>query len=205
MGRTNLIRSLLITNIELIDNFASMEYIGKRISIKQVDNGLSIVILSSINKTKNLILFIWFFLWTLSGIIIFAQYFIVPDPDTKTAIIVWMGFWAYFEYKIFKAFMWRKFGVEKIKLREGKLFYKRDVSGKGKIKEYEFDFIKDLRIIEPKENSFFENLNNSYWVIAGEKLAFDYYGKEIRFGIQVEEKDAKELYKVIRNELIQQN
>ena len=178
-----------------------MEYIGKRISIKRTDDQVSIVILSSVNKTKNRILFLWFFLWTLSGIVIFAQYFLLTDTNTKTGIIVWLGFWAYFEYKIFKAFMWRKYGVEKIKLRDGKLFYKRDRAGKGKIKVFEFDFIKDLCIIEPKENSFFENLDNSYWVIAGEKLAFDYYGKEIRFGIQLEEIDAKGLFKTMKNEL----
>lgn len=178
-----------------------MEYIGKRISIKRKEEETSIVILSSENKAKNILLFIWFFLWTLSGIIIFTQYFIITDQNTKAAIIVWMGFWVYFEYKIFKAFMWRKFGVEKIKLREQKFFYKRDVAGKGKINVYEFDFIKDFRIIKVKESSFFENLNNSYWVIAGEKLAFDYYGKEIPFGIQLYEEDAKNLFKMIRAEI----
>jgi hypothetical protein len=178
-----------------------MEYIGKRISIKRTENETSIVILSSTEKWKNLILFIWFFLWTISGIIVFGQYFLQHDENLRVIIVVWLGFWAYFEYKIFKAFMWRKFGIEKIKLREGKLFYKRDVAGKGKIKVYEFDFIKDFRVAEPKENSFFENFNNSYWVIAGEKLAFDYYGKEIKFAIQLDEADAKALFKVIKNKI----
>jgi hypothetical protein len=91
--------------------------------------------------------------------------------------------------------------MEKIKLRDGKLLYKKDVSGKGKIKEYEFGSIKDLRVVEQNENSFFESLNNSYWVIAGEKLAFDHNGKEIKFGIQLDEKDAKELLKVIKGKI----
>ena len=177
-----------------------MEYIGKRISIKRDEKGVSIVILSTVDKVKKILLFIWFFLWTLSGVIVFSQYFITHDQQTRVAFIVWLGFWAYFEYQIFKAVMWRSFGVEKIKLREGKLFYKKDVSGKCKIKNYEFDFIKDLRVVEQKDN-FFENLNNSYWVIAGEKLAFDYYGKEIKFGIQLDEADAKALFKVIKNRI----
>ena len=177
-----------------------MEYIGKRISIKRDEKGVSIVILSTVDKVKKILLFIWFFLWTLSGVIVFSQYFITHDQQTRVAFIVWLGFWAYFEYQIFKAVMWRIFGVEKIKLREWKLFYKKDVSGKCKIKNYEFDFIKDLRVVEQKDN-FFENLNNSYWVIAGEKLAFDYYGKEIKFGIQLDEADAKALFKVIKNRI----
>lgn len=177
-----------------------MEYIGKRISIKRTENELSIVILSLINKVKNRFLLLWFILWSISGLIVLSQYFVMPDPNTKTAIIVWMGFWAYFEYKIFHAYLWRKSGKEKIKINDKKLLYKRDVLGRGKIKIYDIDFIKDLRLIEPKEDSFIENLNNSYWVIAGEKLAFDYYGREIKFGLQLDETDAKALLKLIKNE-----
>lgn len=175
-----------------------MDYIGKRISIQQKGNDLSIVILALQDKLKNTLLFIWFLLWSLSGIIIFSQYFLLTDPDTKTVLIVWMGFWAYFEYKIFTAYRWRKFGKEIIKIRNGNFSYKRDVSGKGKIKEYRIDLIKNLRYIKSQENSFFENLNDSYWVIANEKLAFDHNGAEIKFGLQLDESDAKALLKRIR-------
>ncbi len=178
-----------------------MEYIGKRISIKRIENGTSFVILSSIEKIKKIILFVWFTLWTISGVVVFAQYFLMKDEQTRIAIIVWMGFWAYFEYKIFKAVIWRNYGVEKIKLKDRKLFYKRDIAGKGKIKVFDFDFIKDIRVVEAQENSFFENLNNSYWVIAGEKLAFDYMGKEIKMGIQLDNADATDLLKLIKNKL----
>ena len=178
-----------------------MDYIGKRISIKRKENEISIVIISLKEKAKNILLTIYLALWSLSGIIVFSQYLVIPNANTRLALLVWLAFWAYFEYKIFKAYMWRKFGVEKIKLRNSKFLYKRDRAGKGKIKEYEYDFIKNLKFIEPKENSFFENINNSYWVIAGERLAFDYYGKEIKFGIQLEEADAKALLKLISKEI----
>lgn len=178
-----------------------MEYIGKRISIKRKEGEASIVILSTVDKLKRTLLFCWFFLWTLSGVIVFSQFFLIHDEKTKVALMIWMGFWAYFEYKIFTAYMWRKFGVEKIKLREHKFFYKRDVAGRGKINVFEFDFIKDLRIIEKKNNSFFDNLNHSYWVVAGECLAFDYYGKEIKLALQIDEKEATELYQLLKNEI----
>ena len=178
-----------------------MEYIGKRISIKRKENEVSIVIISLKEKTKNVLLTIYLVLWSLSGIVVFSQLLVMPDKNTQLALFVWLCFWAYFEVKIFRAFMWRKFGVEKIKLRENKFLYKRDRAGKGTIKTYEYDFMKELRYMEPKENSFFENINNSYWVIAGERLAFDYYGKEIKFGIQLEEADAKGLLKLIKKEI----
>lgn len=175
-----------------------MEYIGKRISLKKNDNELSIVIVSQSEKSKNILLFAWFFIWTVSGIVVLAQYFAIPDPNTRVMLMVWLAFWMYFEYRIFKAFMWRKYGVEKIKLRDNKFFYKRDVAGKGKVRVYEFDFIKDLRIVEPKENSFADNMNNSYWMVGGEKLAFDYYGKEIKFALQLDESESKALFNRIK-------
>lgn len=129
-----------------------MEYIGKRISIKKKENHeWSIVILSSIDKTKNRLLFAWLFAWTVSGIIVLTQYFVIIDQQTKIALIVWLGFWAYFEYKIFKAFMWRKFGVEKIKLQDGKLYYKRDVSGKGKFKFSNSILLKTSEQLNPRK------------------------------------------------------
>lgn len=176
-----------------------MDYIGKRISIKRSVEGLSIVILSLADKTKNRLLLTWLILWSVGGLIVLSQYFLLTDPNTKIAIIVWLCFWLYFEWKILNAYLWRRAGKEIIKIRENKLQYKRDISGKGKVKTYATDYIKDLRITEPKENSFFESLNNSYWVIAGEKLAFDYYGTEIKLGIQLDDKEAKELLKVIKN------
>jgi len=178
-----------------------MEYIGKRISIKRSEKEASIVILSTTDKIKKTILFIWFVLWSLGGVIVFTQYFLIKDEQTRIAILVWLGFWSYFEYKTFRAVRWRNSGLEKIKLRERKLFYKRDVGGRGKIHVYEFDFIKDLRLIDIKENSFFENLNNSYWVIAGEKISFDYYGKEIKLGLQLDEADSNALFKFIKNKI----
>jgi hypothetical protein len=178
-----------------------MEYIGKRISIKKAEKEISIVIISFSEKMKNILLFSWLFIWTVSGFVVLSQYFTINDKDAKVMLMVWLAFWAYFEYKSFKALIWRKYGVEKIKLRENKLFYKREISGKGKIHVYEYDFIKDFRVVDFKENSFADNMNNAYWAIGGERLAFDYYGKEIKFGLQLSEDETNALYKLIKKEV----
>ena len=178
-----------------------MEYIGNRISIKRIENETSIVILSFSDKFKNKLLLTWLILWTISGLIVLSQFFTFTDPNTKIAIIVWMGFWIYFEFKIWSAYLWRKNGKETIRIKNDKLFYKRDSLGTNKFKTYGTDFIKELRILETEENSFFENLNNSYWVVAGEKVAFDFYGKEIKIGIQLTDNEAKSLLKVLQTKL----
>lgn len=178
-----------------------MEYLGKRISIKKSEKEVSIIIISFSEKAKNILLFSWLFIWTVSGFVVLSQYFIIGDKNAKAMLMVWLAFWAYFEYKSFRALMWRKYGVEKIKLRENKLFYKREIAGKGKINIYEFDFIKDFRVVEFKENSFSDNMSNAYWAIGGEQLAFDYYGKEIKFGLQLNEEETNALYKLIKKEI----
>ena len=69
-----------------------MVYIGKRISIKSSENEISIVIISLKEKTKNILLTIYLFLWSISGIIVFSQYLTVSDPNTKLAMLLWMAF-----------------------------------------------------------------------------------------------------------------
>lgn len=178
-----------------------MEYIGERISVKQKPDEVSIVILPYTNKTKTLLLFLWLLLWTISGFVVLYYYGSIKEQNTKAAIIVWFGFWAYFEYVVIKALIWRTKGVEKIKLKSNKLFYKRQFFKKGKIKVYEFDFIKNFKSIPEKENSFIDNINKSYWSVSGEKISFDYYGKEIKFGTQLSDSDADKLAKRIQREL----
>lgn len=178
-----------------------MKYIGNRISWLSSEQGLSIVILSSIDNFKKYILFFWLLAWTVCGALVFTEIFKIQDSNTKIAFIVWMAFWAYFEYKVLTAFIWRQFGKEKIKINNGNLLIKKDISGRGKTQSYQIDFIKDLRL-RTTENSFLESLNKSYWVVAGEVLAFDYYGKEIKFGIQLPENEAKEILNIIKQKII---
>lgn len=178
-----------------------MEFIGKRISVKQKEKELSIVILSFKDKVKNIFLLGWCILWTIAGLAVLSQYFFETDPNNKTVIIVWMGFWAYFEFKVIKAYRWRTYGKEIIKIRKDLLLYKRDVSGKGKINEYQTDFIKNLRTIKKGENSFIETLNNSYWMTGSETLEFDYNGREIKFAFQLEEKDSEALLQLLKKKI----
>jgi hypothetical protein len=178
-----------------------MDFIGKQISINRQESVLSIVILSVKEKAKNIALLAWLFLWSVCGVIVFTQYFITSDLNIKAVIIVWLGFWIYFEYKIVRAYLWRKQGKELIKIKEGKMLYKKAISGKEKIKDFFLENIKNIRLIEIQENSFMEIIGNSYWTISGEKIAFDYLGSEIRLGLQLSDEDAKALIKLLKSKL----
>lgn len=177
-----------------------MEYIGDRISVVKKEDEISIVILASIDKKKLNLLFFWLIAWTVCGLLVIGQSFSLTDESLKAYLIGWLAFWAYFEYKIGKAYLWRKSGMEKIKLKDKMLFYKREIAGKGKVHVYQYDFIKDLRLIV-SSNNFINTVNSSYWVISGERIEFQYYGKPVRFGLQLSDKDAKGLLHLIQREL----
>src|SRR3954466_3641234 len=98
-----------------------MQVISDRVSILEKDNVFSLVILPTTDKKKLWALFLWLMAWTICGVIVFANYFNMTTKETKIFIIVYLSFWAYFEYKIARAYTWKKFGKEKLWIKKGKL------------------------------------------------------------------------------------
>lgn len=180
-----------------------MEWIGPRVSYVEKDNELSIVISSLSEKKKNRLMLFWIIAWVIGGLCMFAYYFMATDNQVKLMIIVWLAFWFYFLFKVLRAYRWRVMGKEIIKIREGKIFYKLDIAGTGKIKGYELDLINDLRILtkEDKSADFFKSMENSYWIISGERIGFNYGGKLISFGLQLTDNEASSLLKILRKRL----
>lgn len=180
---------------------AKIYNIGKRISISKKEGSTSIIIYPEKNKLNQAVLLVWFLLWTAGGLImLFARqlgYYSAP----KTYVMVWMAFWLYFEYITGYALIWRSYGFERILLKNKKLFYKKEIRGTGKTKTYDFEFIKDLQLLPTKENSFANVISDSYWMPGGEKLFFWYQGRQIHFGQQLNEIDAKNLLKLMKNEI----
>jgi hypothetical protein len=175
-----------------------MEYIGKRISVLRSPDELSVVILSEVENKKSTLLFLWLLGWTAGGLIVFWEFLQVTEANRKPGFIIWLAFWFYFEYTISKAYMWRRNGKEKIKLKRGTLSIKREVNKKGKASNYDLGLMKDFRLVLEK-SKLMNSLNNSYWSVAGETITFDYYGKTISFGLQLNEEDSKALYKLIKH------
>ncbi len=174
-----------------------MKNLGEKISILEKDNVVSVVIYSTDKKWKTNLMFIWLFLWTICGVVVFANYFNLTDKNQKMIVIIYMAFWAYFEFKIAKAFMFRKFGKEKIWIKKGVLYYQRQITSRSKINEYDVELINDFRILQPDRGNFFVQMQESFWVIGGEKLCFNYGKKQIVMGIQIADEHAKKLFKLL--------
>lgn len=174
--------------------------IGERISVSKKDESISIIIYPEKSKLNQAILFIWFLLWTVGGLIMLLGRQLGYYSAPKTYVMVWMAFWLYFEYITGYALLWRSFGFERILIKNKKLYYKKEIRGKGKTKSFDIEFIKDPQLVTTDERSFAKVMSDSYWMPGGEKIFFWYQGKQIRLGQQLNESDAKNLLKLIKSE-----
>lgn len=176
---------------------AEIESISKRASVVKGENELSIVISSAEDRAKAKNIGIILALWLVGGIVIGVNYFRIDDQNTKLFILVWLAFWAYFSYVIIKAFLWQWSGKELIKVKDGKLLYKRDVNGRGWVIDYTLEGISDLRKYGEKTPPWLKRFGGDYWTVDCDSLAFDYEEKEIAFGFKLSEKETDKLIKLI--------
>ncbi|MDI9341986.1 MAG: hypothetical protein QM534_15545 [Sediminibacterium sp.] len=175
-----------------------MKVLGKRVSILKKDDLLSIVILPTTDKRKLGLLFLWLMAWTVCGIIVFANYFKLQNKDAKLFIIIYLSFWAYFEVKIMRAFLWKRFGKEKIWIKAGFLNYQREINKRGKVKDFDLELITDLKLIELHHSSWSDTINQSFWIKGGERLQFQCQAKTVTFGMQLTDEEARGVLQEIK-------
>lgn len=174
-----------------------MKVISDRISILKKDNLVSIVILPTQDKRKLGILFLWLMAWSVCGILVFTNYFRQTNADAKLFIIIYLSFWAYFEFNIARAFIWKRFGREKLWVRDGVLHYQKEINNKGRVREFNLNLITTLRLIPISTTSFADSFSQSFWVKGGERLEFNAQSKLIRLGMQISDEEAR----IILNEV----
>jgi hypothetical protein len=188
-----------IKPLKKVNQSDNIEVIGQRISTLKADGVSSFVIIPTASNWKLNLLLVWIFVWTLSGCIVLGNYFTLTNTNIKLVVIVWLGFWAYFEFRTVRAFIFKKYGKEKIWIKGSTFNYWRDVAGRGKKLEFETDLIKDLQLTVKDKKDFFQFMNDSFWVVGTESISFIYGTKTYRMGVQLDEEDAKELLKQIKH------
>jgi hypothetical protein len=171
----------------------NIQTISKRSSILIKDEVFSLVILPTDDKKKTNLMFLWLLAWSVSGVIVMANYFTLTQEKAKLMLIVWLAFWAYFEFKIIRVYMWKRFGKEKLWIKNGTLLYQQDINGKGKIKEFDLNLISDLSLIELTNGSIADTFSQTFWVKGGERIEFSCQSKVIKFGMQLTDDEANKI------------
>lgn len=175
-----------------------MKWIGNRISFVDDKQFTTIVIYPENKVWLKAVMGAWCSMWLMIGITVVTSYFSFQfTQKEKVAIFVFMTFWSYYAYRVGRSFFWIMWGKELIKIDEVALYYKKSIKSFGKSTPYYLENIKKITVEMPENKSIQYVWEASPWIYGGERLAFEYQNKVIRFGRKIEEKDAKLLFSVI--------
>jgi hypothetical protein len=176
-----------------------IEDISARMSVAKTDTELSIVIASVADRRQTYMMGFWLMFWLALGVIGIVYLFFLPDKQMRVMLLVWLGFWIYFAYTVGKAWLWKRYGYELIKVREGKLVFKRDVRGRGFVNTYPTYQIQQLRANASKSPGWVQRLGGNYLSTEGESIVFDMPDKEIRFGYQLSQAERDAVIRLLRH------
>ncbi len=185
--------------IVIFFNFVKMKLIGDRVSYKIHEDYSTIVISTNIDKWKETLLLTWLVGWTICGSVFF--YFLFAGDfvkEEKLMLLVMCVFWLFFQIRIGKVYLWRKSGMEFIKIDKDIMTIKRSIRGFGKAIPYQLGRIKNVQGLELNPKGFSKSMNDSFWVIGQGTVRFFYNQKEIRFGAQLSTKDAEKLARTVK-------
>jgi len=175
-----------------------MQEIGKRITYHFHDDYSTVIINGQTDAWKTNVMLAWFIGWLFSGIsVIYSFYNYEYESNQQTFLLVFMVFWAYFLVKITRVLLWRKFGMEFIKIDDDRLTIKKSILGYGIARPYLTANVKDFQLEEVNNKSYVKVFNDSFWVIGRGTLMMKTNSEDVNFGSQLSTEDSKKLIKLM--------
>jgi len=171
--------------------------IGERITFKKGDSELDVIISQRVERWKESLLMAWIAAWLFCGFYFIAEIITTEDQALKTFLYICLAFWSFFLFRIGKVFLWRLIGKEHIIVAEGQLIIQNRIGSVGKKEKFNVKSIKNFGLAKFNEKSFFQFMDQSFWIIGGDKIGFDYSNKKLRLGKQLPDKDAIALLRLI--------
>jgi hypothetical protein len=183
-----------------------MKWIGNRISFVDEKNKTTIIIQPEKNFWINGLMGAWLAMWyTIGCAVIWSFLSLKLTQQESIILVVFFSFWIYYALKVTRSFLWLLYGKELIKIDETSFHFKKSIKTYGKSIPYYFENIKNFCLNIPDANSIQAVWEASPWVNGGERLSFEYFGKDIRFGRKLNENDAKLLFNLVSKRISERN
>jgi len=178
-----------------------MRFISDRISIQEDKHILSVIIFGKIERWNESLILFWLLAWSFSGAVFF-YYFLSDSPyQYSLPMFILIAFWAYFEFKILRVFLWRRSGFEHIEFDDDLFSIKNNLKGYGKKQKFDILKIDEFKGINQSNKNFFAFMDQSFWALGGDQIFFKYNKKDIIFGKQIDKKEEKALILVLNGRL----
>lgn len=175
--------------------------IGERIKFRKVGKDLQVVIGQKIPRWQEALLVSWLAAWTFCGVFFIYALAVETDENLKLFIIVTISFWAYFFFRILKVVVWRIDGAEELSISKGEMHLRNRFWKFGKKKTFIVSNIRKFNVVPYNQRVFLQFLEHSFWTIGGDRMQIEYGGNVIRFGKQLQDKEALALGQVIDKSL----
>jgi len=177
---------------------SNIRFLTERISYRVGKDSTSIVITGKVERWKEAALAAWVVAWTASGVYFMTQLNTDLPDETKMGIVIMLFFWVYFEIKIGRALLWRLWGVEQLRFSAGRLTIKNSIRGYGKRRDYFLDNIRSFETIAPNPRSVVASMEESFWVVGGERIYFEHLGKQVGLGRQLSAAEVNKLMELMQ-------
>lgn len=163
--------------------------------------GIQVEISQKVDRLKETLLLTWLAAWSFCGGVFIYFLLISPDRNERIMLGIMLALWSYFEFRIGRVFIWRKFGKEVLSIVQGEFTIENRFFKKGKLQKFNLQHVKKFGLNKQKATSFLGQLDNSFWVMGGDRFAFSYMGRHYQFGKQLGEKDTRSLAMVLEKGL----
>lgn len=170
-----------------------------RITVTDTSQGLRIIIPYSRSWFVIFFLGFWICGWVVAESMVSSQ-FLRGDapPEGEWFMLAWFVVWTVGGMVAIYALLWQVVGKEIVTVRGQILTTRRDIGGFGLGKEYDFVQMRDLRVEPVGFNPLDFSAALQLWGIGGGVIAFDYGARTYRFGVGLDEAEAKEVVTAIK-------
>jgi hypothetical protein len=178
-----------------------VKIIDEKVSYTKSKDRLRVIIIGKVERWKEALLMAWVAAWIFCGGVVFVEWQAATEEQTKVTFFVFLVFWAYFLFRVGRTMLYRMGGNELIEVNEEELVIKKSFFTYGKTRTYFLENIKEFEPIELSKTSFAYTYENGWWNLGGEKLGFQYNGRNVKFAMQVDEKTVSKIYSLINKQI----
>ena len=178
-----------------------MEFISERVSLEHRPDGVSVVITARLPRVQEALLVTWFAAWCVIGVFYAYETVHLPAGEKRSFYLLFMLGWAWIAFRIGRVVLWRLKGFELLRIKGGVFTIKNSVLGYGRARDHFVENIKQFGLLEVDETSWKWQLNDSFWVIGGERVGFEHVGKKVAIGKGLTREEAERVAQLLERAL----
>ncbi|MDZ4824027.1 MAG: hypothetical protein SH856_11255 [Flavobacteriales bacterium] len=171
------------------------KFIGKRIMVNRTKDSLTLTILQKVERWQEALLMAWVAAWLFCGIV-FIYEMLMAAGAYKIFLLVICALWLYFMIRIGKVLLWRLGGREILTFTKGQLAIQHAFWSRGKKQVFHFHNIFKVSTIKHSATSLLAFMDNSFWIMGGDRIEFSYSGRKVVMGKQLDMRDAEALVRI---------